>query len=315
MTTGESNRVRYLILNADDFGYSEAVNKAVLRAHLNGALTSASLMVTEPAFEQAVEMARGAPGLGVGLHVSVSFDHALLKPDQIPSLVGPDGRFGVDPFRVGIRYAFARGVQAQLLLEMEAQFKRFAGTGLLWSHADGHQHFHLHPAIWSHFMDLCDAYSVGRIRLPHEGVLQHLRSDGDRTVANIAGLLAFRALRKRAKRDLERRTRAGRRYFVCDRVYGMLQTGNMNLVYMERLLSRLEGVTNEIYFHPGSPNSGTTIVKETDSDEHDVELAALLDPNVARLTASHSIQTGSYSEVDLMHAAGAAYSADSCLSK
>ena len=165
---GASNKTRYLILNADDFGYSEAVNKAVLHAHLKGALTSASLMVTEPAWEQAVEIARATPGLGVGLHVSVSFDRSVLKPDQIPGLVGADGRFGRDPFRVGMRYALSRAVRPQLLLEMEAQFKRFASTNLPWSHADGHQHFHLHPTVWGHFMDLCDSHSVCRIRLPHE---------------------------------------------------------------------------------------------------------------------------------------------------
>lgn len=309
------SHVRFLILNADDFGYSEAVNEAVRRAHLNGALTSASLMVTEPAWEQAVGIARNAPGLGVGLHVSVSFDRSLLASDQIPVLVGPDGRFGADPFRVGVRYALSRTVRPQLLLEMEAQFKRFAATELAWSHADGHQHFHLHPAVWGHFMDLCDSYSVCRIRLPHESVVHHLRYGGDRSGANIAGLLAFRALRRKAKRDLELRSRGGRRYFVCDRVYGMLQTGNMSRAYVEHLLPRLEGITNEIYFHPGSPHSAELISGQMKGDVRDVELAALLDPALMRIAASHNIQTGTYSEVDLMQAASSAIRTESCSKK
>jgi hopanoid biosynthesis associated protein HpnK len=260
-------------------------------------------MVAEPAWEHAVEIARAEPLLGVGLHVSISLDRSLLTPDQIPGLVDANGRFGSDPFRVGVRYALSRSVRAQLLIEIEAQFKRFAATGLNWSHADGHQHFHLHPAIWGHFMDLCDAHSVNRIRLPHEPVLEHLKSGGDRSSVNIAGLLAFRALRRRALRDLKRRSLNGRNYFVCDRVYGMLQTGNMNRDYLERLLPRLEGRTNEIYLHPGSPHSRRTVTDLTDSSSRDVEIDALLNSGLERLAESHNIQLGSYSEVQLMRAA------------
>jgi len=308
-------RARLLILNADDFGYSKEVNSAVMRAYRDGALTSASLMVAEPAWEQAVELARTEPGLGVGLHVAVSLDRAILTRRQIPRLVGPDGRFGRDPFRVGVRYALSRDVRPQLLLEMEAQFKRFASTGLPWSHADGHQHFHLHPAVWEHFVDLCDAHSVRRIRLPNEGVLPHLRSGGACSGANIAGILAFRALGRRARRDLERRSGSGRQYFVCDRVYGMLQTGNMTAAYLERLLPRLEGLTNEIYFHPGSPHTSQLQPKKTANAVQDPDLDALIDPNFPVLTASHNIRTGSYSEVDLMQAEVTRLNADSCSQK
>ncbi len=326
MLAAECSSTRYVILNSDDFGYSDAVNQAVLCAHLRGALTSASLMVTEPAWEQAVEIARSTPTLGVGLHVSVSFDRSVLKPDQIPDLVNRTGRFGSDPFRVGVRYAISRTARPQLLLEMEAQFKRFAATNLPWSHADGHQHFHLHPAVWGHFIDLCDAYSVGRIRLPHESVPGHLKIAGDRSLSNIAGLIAMRALSKRAKRDLERRARCGRRYFVCDRVYGMLQTGNMNRAYVERLLPCLEGVTNEIYFHPGSPHTARFYPEHQHDhdldnlsgeniDVSDVDLASLLNPELLRIAQSHNIQTGSYSEVDLMQAAGSTIRDVSCSKK
>lgn len=311
---------RCLILNADDFGYSKAVNAAVLRAHRMGTLTSASLMVAEAAWEEAVELALLTPTLGVGLHVSVSLDRSVLPPEEISGIVGADGHFGSDPFRVGLKYAFSRTVRPQLMREMEAQFNRFASTGLPWSHADGHQHFHLHPAVWPCFMDLCDSHDVSRIRLPHEGLRAHLRSGGDKSFQNMAALLVFRALRNRALKDLARRSRQNkRRYFVCDRVYGMLQTGNMNSTYLSRLLPRMEGVTREIYFHPASPHSLKIAGSQRDSDNKsyvdDVELAALLDADLPTRIQSEGLFTGTYPEVESMLASITTYARDSCTAK
>ena len=60
-----------VVLNADDFGRSTSINAAVLRAHEQGVLTSASLMVAEAAADEAVAIARSHPDLAVGLHVVV----------------------------------------------------------------------------------------------------------------------------------------------------------------------------------------------------------------------------------------------------
>src|SRR5207248_7825508 len=92
--------MKYLIINADDFGHSARVNAAILRAHREGVLTSASLMVAEPGWQEAVEIARQNPALGVGLHVVVTFDRAVLTAAEIPHLVGKEGKFGADPLRV-----------------------------------------------------------------------------------------------------------------------------------------------------------------------------------------------------------------------
>src|SRR5271157_1529204 len=77
---------RRLIVNADDFGRSESINQAVIRAHREGILTTASLMVNEPAAEQAARLARENPGLGVGLHLALVCGAAALAPARIPHL-------------------------------------------------------------------------------------------------------------------------------------------------------------------------------------------------------------------------------------
>ena len=313
--------MRYLILNADDFGYSDAVNAAILRAHREGVLTSASLMVAEPGCEAAVETARQTPALGVGLHVAVTYDHALLPPRDIPLLADAQGKFGADPLRVGLRYSFSHKAQAQLRREMEAQFARFAHFGLDWSHADGHQHFHMHPIVWDTFLDLCDAYGVHRLRIPHEELRAHFGNTekkkrrkeekensfgkdssflkGDGPNLNTVATLFLRAMRRRNLRVLRARgTLGGKPVFLCERVYGQLQTGNMNTAYTLRLLDRVHASTSEIYFHPGTPHARALPAAQQINGICDVELQTLLAPAVRARIEALGIQTGTYAQIE-----------------
>ena len=138
-----------LILGADDFGRSSDVNRAVERAWGAGMLTSASLMVTGDAFEEAADLARRTPGLAVGLHLVLADGRAALPSDEIPHLVDARGRFPRDPLRAGLRYALlGRRGRDELQRELAAQFERFASTGLPLAHVDGHCHLHAHPAVF-----------------------------------------------------------------------------------------------------------------------------------------------------------------------
>jgi hopanoid biosynthesis associated protein HpnK len=291
--------MKSLIVNADDFGYSGRVNAAVLRAHREGILTSASLMVAEPGFEEAVALARAHPSLGVGLHVATTYDHPLLPPAEIPALAGRDGKFGHDPFLTGLRYAFSRPAQAQLRREMEAQFARFAATGLPWSHADGHQHFHLHPVVWTHFLDLCDQYGVHRIRLPRESLRAHLRVHGQTPAFNTLASLVLNVLSRRCLRLFKaRRSRDGKPFFVCDQVYGNYQTGNMTTDYTVRILEQMESPCSELYFHPGAPHARLLPPDKFHDGIEDVELAALLAPEVRAQVESLALKLCTYAQAE-----------------
>lgn len=291
--------MRYLIINADDFGITAHANAAVQQAHREGVLNSASLMVNEPGFAEAVEIAKGTPSLGVGLHVVTTTDRALLSAAEAPRIVGQDGKFGADPFRVGVKYAFSKSAQAELKREMAAQFERFARTGIPWSHADGHQHFHLHPVVWQLFLELCDEYGVHRIRIPHEEVRAHLRSGGDGPNLNTIGLLALRLARRRCLRLLrERGTLGGRPAFFCERVYGTLQSADMHTEYVVSLLDRLGGRTNEIHCHPGTAYAFRLPAGEQEGDVRDVEHKMLSAPAVRAKIDALGLCTGRYEDVE-----------------
>jgi chitin disaccharide deacetylase len=289
----------YLIVNSDDYGYSSEVNAAVLRAHREGILTSASLMVAEAGFAEAVELAHRTPTLGVGLHVVVSYDHALLPQKAIPHLVDARGRFGMDLLRVSLSYACSRTAQAELRSEMAAQFERFAQTGLPWSHVDGHQHMHLHPVVWDNLLELCDQHGIHRLRIPLEELRAHFRAGGDGFSLNTMASLFLRVQRRRCLRTLRQRTLHGKSpIFHCDRVYGQLQTGNMNRDYLLQLLPRLTGQTVEVYFHPGAPHARLLPQMQQRDDVRDVELQALLAPEIRSLIERLNLCLARYEDAE-----------------
>jgi hopanoid biosynthesis associated protein HpnK len=160
--------VRRLIVNADDFGRSHSINAAVIRAHREGILTTASLMVNETACDEAVALARENPRLGVGLHLTLLCGHSALPAGRIPGLVNERQEFREDPVRAGFHYFAHRGLRAQLREELAAQFAKFFATGLILDHVNGHLHFHLHPVVFSLLMEHAAEWGITHLRLTRD---------------------------------------------------------------------------------------------------------------------------------------------------
>src|SRR6516164_6294317 len=112
---------RRLVVNADDFGRSRSINEAIVRAHQEGILTTASLMVNEAACTEAVFLAKENPGLGVGLHLTFICGHSALPASTIPGLVNSRNEFTDNPPEAGFRYFFQRRLRQQLRAELRAQ--------------------------------------------------------------------------------------------------------------------------------------------------------------------------------------------------
>jgi hopanoid biosynthesis associated protein HpnK len=158
---------RRLIVSADDFGMSAGANAGIIRAHRNGILGDASLMVNGQAFADAVELARDHPRLSIGLHLMLVQGRAAAPAADIPLLAGPDGLFGNLPVVAGMRYFFTPGVRAQLRREIDAQLDNFRATRLPLSHVDGHLTIHMHR--WCSISCSTRArYGIRAVRLPRE---------------------------------------------------------------------------------------------------------------------------------------------------
>jgi hopanoid biosynthesis associated protein HpnK len=265
---------KQLIVTADDFGLALPVNEAVERGHREGILTAASLMVTGVAAADAVERARRLPRLGVGLHLVLVDGKPASPPEQIPDLVGSDGRFLDDPFRLGLRIYLSRRAQAQTESEIRAQLAAFRRTGLRLDHLDGHHHFHQHPTVQRILLRLAPEFGITAVRLPYEPFLASWRAAGDRRARRFL-TWAFHARRAAAMK--RRLRRAGIR--CNDAMLGLVDTGRMGPERVRRFLAALPEGVSELYFHPATRRWGEVDAWPRDY-EPETEYAALTDPGV-----------------------------------
>lgn len=135
-----------LIVNADDLGLVPEIDSAIERCHQVGTITSATLMVTGGSVENAAAMARRNPRLGVGLHIDLVWGRPL--SNDVPSLVGPEGRFH-SRRELAMRAVTGRVRVAEVMREVRAQLARSRDMGVRPSHLDGHQHAQVLPVVSS----------------------------------------------------------------------------------------------------------------------------------------------------------------------
>ena len=270
---------RRLIVNADDFGRSRAINDAVVQAHAGGILTTASLMVGEPAFAEAVTLARQNPRLGVGLHLTLSCGHATLPPETIPGLVNARGEFDNRPAALGWRYFFRRDLREPLRREIHAQFEKFRGSGLPLDHVNGHQHLHLHPTILRILMEDADLLGIRHARLTRDPFWLNARLASGAWSYRATHAFIYLCLSARARRAFRRR---GIRH--TRQVFGLLQNGRVDDAYIMRLLPRLPPGDSELYSHPSL-------------DEFRHEFDALVSPRVKELVKNRGVELIRYQDL------------------
>ena len=263
---------RRVIISADDFGLSEAVNEAVERAHRDGILSTASLMVAGPAAADAVHRARRLPRLRVGLHLVLVEGPAVLPLLDIPSLVDGAGQFPADQALLGALYFFSPGVRRQLKTEIAAQFRAFAATGLRLDHANAHKHMHVHPTVGRLLLEEGREHGLAAVRVPREpaAVLARLGEPpgaGARLLARWTSLLRSQC------------RRAG--VHTNQWCFGLAWSGHMRAERIGRLAAALPPGLSEIYFHPAARRD-PAFARLMPDYEPEAELAALLDPAVRR---------------------------------
>src|SRR5213594_265093 len=270
---------RRLIVNADDFGRSYSINQAVLRAHREGILTTASLMVNGEAADEAIELARQNPRLGVGLHVSLVCGTSALSPGAIPGLVDAGGNFSNRPVASGIRYFFRPELRPQLEREIEAQFERFRVTGLPLDHVNGHLHFHLHPVIFGILMRRARDWGITHFRLTYDCFRLNLRLASGKLLYRASHALIFGLLAPRARSVLRQ---GGIKHTGA--VFGLLQNAGVDGEYITRLIPQLPPGDSELYSHPSL-------------DEFKNEFAALISPRVRSLVQEQGIELIRYRDL------------------
>lgn len=262
--------MRGIIVTADDFGAALAVNEAVEQGHRQGILTAASLMVTGEAVTDAVERARRMPHLGVGLHLVLVDGRPALPPEQVPALVGADGRFHDSMLRTALAIAASPAARAQLHAEIEAQFALFARTGLPLDHVNAHKHFHLHPMIAGALLKIGPRWGMEAVRVPYDR----------------GGSAAMRWWAAQLRRRLRR---AG--VLVNDRCLGLAWSGALDAPRMREAVREAGEGLLEIYCHPATAD---TWPGHAAGYRYRDELAALVDPEVGRALVAGGSRKGAF---------------------
>lgn len=270
---------RRLIVNADDFGLSPSVNEAVIRAHRNGILTTASLMVNEPGFDDAVKLATENPKLGVGLHITLLHGHSALPHEAIPGLVNRRGEFSNSPVGVGMKYFFNVGLREQLRAEIHAQFEKFHSTGLKLDHVNGHLHLHLHPVIFKILMENSDTLGIHHLRLTRDCLTRSRRLSTGHLFYKISHTAIFEMLSNRVREPLRQK---GIKHAQI--TFGLLQDSRVDEDYILKLLPELPPGDSELYSHPS-----------LDKFKHEFE--ALISPRVRKQVQKLGIRLIRYQDL------------------
>ncbi|MCU1251565.1 MAG: YdjC family protein [Edaphobacter sp.] len=260
-----------LIINADDFGLTPGVNRAVAELHQAKALTSATLMATGAAFEDAVAIAHANPTLGVGCHILLTDGTPVSPPKSIPTLIGPDGK-NFRPSLIDFIQALLRGSIREEEIEREAtaQVQKLQCAGISVTHLDTHKHTHLFPAVARPLLRIAERCSVHAIRHPFEQAWSLALGHGNRIRRLQVKLLG------RLKTHFKHQIREAH-VLTTDGTIGISATGNLYGETLHQILQSMpaEGVF-ELCCHPGYNDSDLDRITTRLRAHRDIERNALL---------------------------------------
>jgi chitin disaccharide deacetylase len=273
---------RLLIVNADDYGLTPAVSRAILRSHRDGIVTSTSVLALAPGFEPSVATLRDTGGIGVGAHLAaVGEDPPLLTAREVPSLVDGRGRLA-SSWRVFLpRMAAGRIDPDDLRREFTAQIDRITGAGLKPGHVDTHQHLHLWPAVGEVVLDVAEAAGITAMRIIRSAARSPVGVTVRRLGRRLEGRAAARGVRFPATAS------------------GLDEAGTLDRPRLERAIDRLAAAgaaSAELATHPGEGG-------DPDLRRYDwgyvwaEELAGLTDPAVRRRVEAAGFRLGTYADL------------------
>jgi chitin disaccharide deacetylase len=290
--------VRRLIVNADDFGFTAGINRAIVEAHTRGIVTSSTLMANGRAFEDAVSTAATVTNLSVGCHVVLIDGEPVLDAQRLPSLTvaHPSGH----RFRDGIKSFAARALTGRLNAveieaEAEAQIRKLQSAGVSVSHVDTHKHTHLFPAVLRPLLRAARACGVQAIRNPF-GPRKPLKSATLLTRPSLWTRYAeVRILRTLAARFRDTANREG--LVTPDGTLGVVVTGALDEKLFRAIAAAIPEGTWEFVCHPGYNDDDLKSAKTRLRQSRETELRVLTMPEARQLLLDQGIVLISYREL------------------
>ncbi len=233
--------MKRLIINADDFGYSEEVNQGIIDSHINGVVTSTSIIVNLPGFKSAVKLAKKNKNLDIGIHLNLTEGEPCIKD----SALAVKGNFP-GSYKDFLLHKFP---EEEIEAELEAQISKLEKTGLKISHIDGHQHIHLFPEVFKVVVDLAKKHKIKFVRVPDEKLVfdkVFLGSIFDGQLAKKVALSLFSINKRKILKENSLK--------CTDNFYGLLSANQLTFAKLAAVIKNIEDGTSELICHPGSEN-------------------------------------------------------------
>lgn len=287
--------MKRLIVNADDFGFTRGVNAGIVRAYRTGIVTSTTIMANGDAFEDAIELARANPGLGVGCHLVAVGGRPVAQSSEISPLLDGDGALPPTLMQLVIRIARRPIVAEVLVREFRSQLQRVIGAGIEPTHVDTHKHSHTHPQVMKALCRVIGEFGIKRVRNPFERIVTNSRLSNFSNFAYLkqSGLSAAiqpgALMFKRFVREHDLKT--------PERFFGVKMTGMLDSAAIQRIMENLGGGTSELMCHPGVCDDELERGRTRLKHERELELEALCDTSLRRVAEEQGIELINYREL------------------
>ncbi len=299
-----TDAVRRLIVNADDFGLTAGVNRAIVEAQARGIVTSSTLMANAGAFEDAASQARSLTASGtrfsVGCHVVLLDGEPVLPADRVASLLQPGAQNGARQFRVKINdfvlASFRHKLNpAEIEAEAVAQIERLQSAGVRPSHFDTHKHAHMFPAVLKPLLRAARQCGVAAVRNPFGRVWPMPIVDllqKRKLWRRFAELNVLRNFASRFRREVEAH---GLR--STDGSLAVLVTGCLDLKLFTTVVDSIPEGTWEFVCHPGYNDADLDKVDTRLRESRERELALLTSPEAKEMVQRRGVELITYHEL------------------
>ncbi len=285
--------MRRLIINADDFGLTAGVNRAIAEGNRNGVITSTTLMANARSFAEASDISKGLPGLKTGCHI-VLIDGEPVS-SNLPSLTNGSGRFRSSLKGFAVAAVRRQLSQQEIQMEAEAQIRKIQACGITLTHVDSHKHTHMFPQVMRPVLRAARSCGIRAVRNPFEP----MRAWPSQLVMSTPGLwlrssavAAFQIFAgefRSALRDNEMVSTHG--------TIGIAVTGKLDQKILVRLLTALPEGTWELVCHPGYSDAELRAAGTRLLQSREIELSALTSQETKECMARQNIELISYADL------------------
>ena len=287
-----AHQTKRLIVNADDFGLTSGVNRAIIEGHTRGAVTSATLMANMPAFDAAVSLAKDHSSLGVGLHFNITQGRPLAAASRVSSLIDGRGEFWGTSTAILRRILAGRLKIEEVVIELRAQIEKALNAGLRLTHVDSHKHTHALPQICDAIVSTIKEYRINAVRAPRERWRFDRGAESFKIITQSAGAFGISQFCRVSDARLKK---SGVK--TPDFFFGVARTGFWTQPWLIDLIERLPAGASELMCHPGYDDAELDGVKTRLRASRANELRLLTDPDVVAKLKENGVKLINFSDL------------------